>query len=505
MSINLTRDSLDGRIKSNNASIILRGGHYWIFREGDNPPRCLVKPGETLPFKVQYNGTPACQTTSFPVQELLWQPGGDMLFTHMKSMNCNFLRLWLTGGTEVIGADLKPLDLTPFVRVKVGAQWKWQVYNAVVNNVWNEEYFRRLNAFAAAAENAGVVLQISLFNYLDLARRFDGGNFRAWCRSPWNPELSDHPATLPNWAKNHLVNVGGTFLCSDPVNNTAENARQAFFLAPTNQLRSVQQALVRKVVQTLAGRTNIIYEIMNEPRGTHQQAAQFSSLVTGWILNAAGVARRPLVSVNASNLSLAGVFDVDYWRDNQATIPNYDKLDAISYHGLTGYNAAGQSVCGKAASVPLVDPASIRARFNKHRQGHKTKSLIYCTDAARTGLHTFPGAGGGEYELQTRDGQIFTNYPNVNSDPPAEQRVKSDLQNWAFWCFSVGVPNAGMAHFQNHSLNQVSYRRIGNALNEAMTTPAISLQAIADAEEPATAAAQGLGEIDETTETAPVA
>jgi hypothetical protein len=501
---------LDGRIKSNNASIILRGGHYWIFKEGDNPGRCLVKPGETLAFKVQYNGTPACQpqNSGFPVQELFWGPEPwNMLFNHMKDTNCNLVRIWLTGGTEVsgTGADPKPLDLTPFVRVKIGTKWKWQVYNAVVGNVWNEEYFRRLNAFATAAENAGVVVQISLFNYLDLSRSQEGGNFRAWCRSPWNPEMSDHPATLPNWAKNHLVNAGGTFLCTDAPNNTAENARQAFFLAPTNQLRSVQQALVRKVVQTLAARTNIIYEVMNEPRGTNQnvqtaqqQGAAFSSVVAGWILSAAA-GRRPLISVNASNLNRAnGTFDVDYWRDNQATIPNYDKLDAISYHGLSGYEQQTQLYCGRNVGVPPVDLTSIRDRFNKHRQGHKTKSLIYCTDAARTGIHTFPGASGGEYELQTRDGQIWTNYPSVNSDTPQQQRIKSDLQNWAYWCFSLAVPNAGMAHFQNHSLYQVGYRRIFNALNEVQAAP-MSFEAIESAEE-----AEGLAAADETTEVAPV-
>ncbi|HLM00769.1 MAG TPA: hypothetical protein VK400_06915 [Pyrinomonadaceae bacterium] len=491
MSINLTRDSIDGRIKSNNAATILRGGHYWIFKDADNPARCLVKPGAALPFKVEYNAAPACQTNSFPVQELVWQSEPwTMLFDHMKMMDCNFLRIWLTGGTVVAGTGVepKPLDLTPFVRVKVGTKWKWQVYNAVVNNVWNEEYFRRLSSFAEKAENAGIVLQISLFNYLDLSRRFDGGDFRAWCRSPWNPELSDHPATLPNWAKNHLVNTGGTFSCTDPVNNPAESARQAFFLEPNNKLRTIQQALVRKTVQTLAGRTNIIYEIMNEPRGTHQQSAAFSSVVTSWILGAAGAGRRPLISVNASNLA-AGVFDVDYWRDNQATIPNYDKLDAISYHGLTGFKDRALEVCGRNVGVPPVNPGSVKARFDRHHRGHKNKSLIYCTDAARTGLHTFPGASGGEYELQTRDGQIWTNYPNMNSDTPEDQRKKSDLQNWAYWCMSLAVPHAGMVHFQNHSLNQVSYRRIGNALHEAQTSP-MSIEADESVEEAAAATAE---------------
>ena len=161
MNINLTRDAADGRIKSNGASIILRGGHYWIFKDEDNPGRCLVKPGEPLPFKVEYSGVPACQTNSFPVQELEWLAGGTQVLDHLRTMNCNFLRLWLTGGTVVggSGAEPEPLDLTPFILVKRGTKWKWQVYNAVVNNVWNNEYFRRLNAYAAAAEESGIVLK----------------------------------------------------------------------------------------------------------------------------------------------------------------------------------------------------------------------------------------------------------------------------------------------------------------------------------------------------------
>src|ERR1044072_5573511 len=109
MSINLTRDS-EGRIKSNNTNIILRGGHYWIFKDKDNPGRCLVKPGQTLPFTVEYNNVPPCQTNAnrFPVEELMWGAGGDMLIAHMQQFNCNFLRLWMTGGTTVSGSGAEP-------------------------------------------------------------------------------------------------------------------------------------------------------------------------------------------------------------------------------------------------------------------------------------------------------------------------------------------------------------------------------------------------------------
>lgn len=470
MNINLTRDS-SGRIKSNNAPVILRGGHHYLFKDDDKPGRCLVKPGETLPFRVQYNAKPPCQTSSFPVEELTWQAGGDMLLNHMKQFNCNFLRLWLTGGTLVsgTGAEPKPLDLTPFVRVKIGGKWKWQVFNAVVSNVWNEEYFRRLSLFAEKAEAAGVVLQISLFNYFDLVSDTPEGDFRTWSRSPYNPALSDHPAQYPNWAKNHLVN---------PSNPSDANLRQVFFLAPTNKLRDVQAAIVKKTVQTLSARTNIIYEIINEPRGNsgtaqdaQRRAAEFSSKAVEWILSAAGTARRPLISVNASNRA-GNVFDVDYWR-NTPSIPNYDKIDAISYHGLSGYPQKTQVYCdGKPQiGVPAVDPGAIQARFNRHRIIHASKSLIYCSDAARTGLHKYTGTNGVPYEMLVRDGQIFTNYPNQNSDTIQDQRRKSDLQNWAYWCFVNAVPNPGMVHLQNHSMNQITYRRMRDALNQAIATP----------------------------------
>lgn len=456
MSINLTRDSSNGRIKSNNNPMILRGSGFHVFRENNKPPRCLVKPGQELPFRVEYQNAQPCQNGSFTVEELYWADY-DQLFAHMNQFNCNFLRIWLTGGTSISSSIGKPFDLTPFLRVNVNGEFKWRVFDAINGDIWNETYFQRLNSFAQKAENAGIVVQITFFNYLDLTTRFDGGDFRAWVKSPYNPELSHHPPQYPNWAKNHLV---------FPPNPQTEEKRQTFFLAPTNNLWKVQESIVMKTVQTLSARTNIIYEVMNEPRGTHQQAAAFSSKVVDWILKWSGPTRRPLISVNASNAS-GGVFDVDYWRLNQSTIPFYDKLDAISYHGLTGYPAASQTVCGGNASMPAVDPGAIQSRFNKHRSEHATKSLIYCTDAARTGFHTYPGSDGNTYETQMRDGQIFTNYPNVNSDSVQTQRAKSDLQNWAYWCFTQAVPNAGMAHIQNHSMNQITYRRIRDAYLQA--------------------------------------
>lgn len=505
--MNLTRDASTGRILSNNTPIVLRGGHYYIFKHGDQPARCLTRtplppPSQIpLPFRVEYT-IPPCKLYDFPVEELKWDPEPwTMFFDHVKSMKCNFLRLWLTNGTEVKGTGLEaePVELTPFTGRFVGGVWKWQVFKPVTTNTgWNDEYFRKLNRFVTLAEAAGIAVQISLFNYSDLQHELDkdrplNDKLRTWCRSFWNPALSENPPADSGWGNKHLVRVAGDYTACDAIpNSDAEKARQAFFIKPDNSLPLVQQALVKKTLATLKGRTNVIYEIMNEPRNTtHPLLTAFNTKVVGWIMDATkDWTHKPLISVNAS-LSVGGVFDVDYWRDH----PNeqYKRIDAISYHGLTGYpSIPNRTVCCLTGqNIPPVNPESIQARYETHfpldatKPGHKSKSLIYCTDAVyvKALRHTYKDAAGVGYELEVRDGQFFTRYPNVSNFAPYDKRLKSDLQNWAFWCFSSGAKTPGTAHFQNHSLNQITYRRINDAFNEAAAAPLLNIEAIEPSEQ----------------------
>lgn len=488
MKMNLTRDIATGKILSNGAPIVLGGGHYYIFKKDDKPVRCLAKPGqkpgEELPFRIE-NTSPPFQLEEFPVMALTWEPEPwKMFFDHLKMFNeCNFLRLWLTGGTEVSGTgnEPEPLDLTPFLGGFVGGTWKWQVYKAVSTaNGWNNEYFRKLNKFVTLAEEAGIAVQISLFNYDDLTHHEGNSSTKGWCRSPWNPKLSLNPAGIPDWGDKHLVNpVNDYFKCSDIRNDAKESARQAFFVAPGNLLWEVQQALIKKTLETLKDRTNVIYEVMNEARGTHLQLSKFNSKVVGWIKEVTkNWTYKPLISVNATKLS-GGVFDVDYWRDNNLAIKNYERIDAISYHGLTGYPSANQMLCCREKKgVPHVNPESIKARYKRHfdpdkRVGHDTKSLIYCTDAVRIGCltHIYKDDKNIAHELEVRDGQFFANYPYKSEFSPGDKRLKSDLQNWAYWCLSAGAAKPGTAHFQNHSLNQVTFRRIHRAMIDARESP----------------------------------
>jgi hypothetical protein len=501
--MNLTRDASTGRILSNNVPIVLRGGHYFIFKHDDKPGRCLVKtplpapPAPALPFRVEYT-IPPCKLVDFPVAQLTWAPEPwTMFFDQLKAFDCNFLRLWLMGGTEVEGTGLeaKPLDLTPFTGRFVGGKWKWQVHKPVTTNMgWNDNYFRKLELFVRLAEESGIAVQISLFNYFDLTLDADPqltSKFRVWCRSPWNPTLSENPSTDSTWGNKHLVNVAGDYTaCNAVPNDTAERARQDFFIKPNNSLPLVQQALVKKTLATLKGRTNVIYEVMNETRGTHPAISAFNTKVVGWIDAAtADWAHKPLISVNATMLA-GGVFDVDYWRDHPN--PQYHRVDAISYHGLTGFPSLNNRTvcCQTKQSIPPVNPESIQARYELHfptngQAGHKSKSLIYCTDAVyvKALRHIYKDAAGIEYELEVRDGQFFTRFPNVSDFSPYDKRLKSDLQNWAFWCFSSGAKTPGTAHFQNHSLNQITYRRIRDAMVEATAAPLLNIEAIEPSEQ----------------------
>jgi hypothetical protein len=506
----LSRNRLSGKILDDGKEIVLRGGHYDLFVADKKPDKGLACPDGNTPFELPYNGAPCPPNRNLPEclraptnprscakmlkwsdQTLTWKA----FFHHLGTHKINLLRIWLTNGTRVSADGREPQDLYPFVSVERNRVYKWQVHQAVVRGQWNVEYFNRLTTFADAAALAGVNLQICLFNYQDFVNVTDEGNFRAWTHSPWNNDLSDNPAGAPEWGNRHLVNT-----------TDADRARQTFFISPTNNLQVVQKAFVKKVVQVLKGRGNIIFEIMNEPRSAHDKMAVFNSNVINWIREAAG-AWRPLISVNASNRPANTVkYDVDWWKEHSTAsstphVENYDDVDIISYHGLTGYNTLEVQGCNQTFNVPPVSPQKIRARQVRHQQVHRQgadrKALMYSTDAVlskpiRVLTHLFCDSQhqGASLEMQVRDGQIITKLGNNSTEPEAMLALKSDLQNWAYWCFIRGLgTRLGTIHFQNHSGFHSTYRLIDLAYQQATADAATttSQDSVEDEEPPESA------------------
>jgi hypothetical protein len=502
----LSRNRLSGKILDDGKEIILRGGHYDLFVDDKRPDKGLACPAGNTPFELQYNGAPCPPNRNLPDclraplnpsgcakmlkwsdQTLTWKA----FFSHLGTHKINLLRVWLTNGTRVDSSGREPRDIYPFTVVERNREYKWQVYQAVARGQWNAEYFNRLTTFADAAASAGVNLQVCLFNYQDFVNVTGEGNFRAWSHSPWNSDLSDNPAAAPAWGDRHLVNT-----------TDSDRARQTFFISPTNNLQVVQKAFVKKVVQVLKGRGNIIFEIMNEPRSPHDKMAVFNSNVINWIREAAGT-WCPLISVNASNRPQNGVkYDMDWWKEHSTTtstpyVENYDSVDIISYHGLTGYDTLEVKGCNQTLNVPPVAPQNIGARLARHqkvhRQGADRKALMYSTDAVlskpiKVLTHVFCDSQnqGGSLEMQVRDGQIVTNLANNSTEPEATLALKSDLQNWAYWCFIRGLgTRRGTIHFQNHSGFHSTYRLINLAYQQA--TAAFTTQDAGDDEQPESA------------------
>lgn len=485
----LNRDKTTGKILDDRKPVALCGGHHDLFIRSNKAKRGLARPGQRVAFAVDYNGAPCvvnAKTCSplprepgFRAEALVWSDVNrwEQLFGALRDTGCNLLRVWVMSGTAVYPPKPGevPFDLYPFVPVGSGTSWKWKVVDAVERDVWNRPFFDRLAAFAEEADRRGVCIQLTLFNYSDFEKDDGDTTYQTWSRSAWNPTLSLNPPDRTTWGENHLVK-GDT-----------PAGRNAFFIKPDNGLRKVQKALVRKVVTTLKGRGNIIFEVMNEPRNApYKDVALFNSEMIVAINAAAGPDWTPLISVNASRTPANPRFDTDWWREHSTRgkpdfVPNYDRVDIISYHGMTGFNDhTNEAGCNRLLSPPPVDPTSIQNRIALHNEAQdgraEKKALMFSTDAARIDVleHEYCDVknAGRKLYMHVRDGQINTHYDNERRETPGQQALKSDLRNWTFWYFCRAIgDNLGLVHLQNHSNFESSFHKI-RAGREEVTGPA---------------------------------
>ncbi len=468
----LTRNTSNGRILADGTPVVLRGGHYDLFEKDGIAWRSLgLTTGAAPPFVVAYpEGKEPCNPGGAPnAFALPWGSAADnwaQLFLWLRRTNTNLIRIWPSNGTR-LESDGRPRDLVPFHLNSAG---KYQVREAVENGFWYQPYFDRLSTFARLAEQNGVYLQISLFNYWDLTQE-DAPNspvYRTWSKSYWNPAMCSDLT----YGQQNLVNTAGYHCTDDAMESDADSLRHCFFIHPpaTSGLPRVQSMFVKRVMQALTGRKNIILEVMNEPhRGTLEERARFNSKVVGDILANAG-GWRPLISVNASGFQPggAGDTDMDWWKGFSGVpgnnAPGYNEVDIISYHGLSAY-LVRENVCGvNDSNVPAVDRASIRRRRLAHSGKHPAKAIMFSTDAVRVNglIHKYTVNGVVE-NLHLRDGQVVTTYLEHYPEPS----VRSDLADWAYWCFQEGAATPGYVHFQNHSTFALPYCEIGDAWRKA--------------------------------------
>lgn len=476
----LKRDTATGLLRDAAAAppVTLRGGHYYLFEKNSQGERKLVRkcPEAGTPpdyekcptiFK-EYVDAPPCKPKTLPPSVALpWPADGWVYFFRVLADNdINLTRVFLTNGSGIVNEQES--DLYPFHTVKKDGKLKWQVKLATERPTesasWNAPYFVRLKKFAraAAAAEGPVFLQLSLFNYYDL-------DPDAWDVSIWNPDRSDDR----DWGLTHLVNPVADFPCSDARGGDAVGRRHCYFMEPPNaRLLAVQEQFVRKVVRELAGLPNIILEVMNEPhRGSQESSSRFASRVVGWIIDEGEKLTpkwRPLISVNAARAGVGADdpddFDVDWWAANQIAVPHYEDVDVVSFHGLTGYPSKTlKNPCDTGSDDPFTANESfyrvaledIRSRCDTFRRKQSGKALMMSTDAVRVPsyYHTY-----GVNRMDLMEGQITTKLNRAA--PYLEKLTRSDLEDWAYWCFAVARQRATVIHFQQHSIFESIYPRI---------------------------------------------
>lgn len=468
----LERDRETGKLSLNGVDTVLRGGAYDVFFDPGRSPE-FVRAGGRAHVVTRFGpGGAPCQTTADKATAATlesWdETGNDFspFFGKMADTGCNFLRVFLTGGT--LSRRQGPVTISPFTRRTVSDGVHYDVRGAVERGAWNTAFFTRLRAFVEQADRVGVVVQLSLFNYYDVVIDPRNSTTKTWSQSPWNAK--NVPDRDRAWADLHLI----------PDATAPANRHREFTTPPTGRgTRLVQQKLIGRVMKAVAGLHNVVLEVMNEPRPVSRPAdlvrlAEFSSFVVGTIVGLrASTGSDALVSVNASFVlpegdDPPGDSDVDVWA-RRPGIPHYKEVDLVSYHGLTAMGSLSFNACG-GVSIPRTDAAAINARADLHAAAHSDKALLFSTDAVNVIRFIHEYAGG--VSMNVRDGQVR---PVPGGASLEAQLVRSEVYHWARRCFARGKGrNLGRIHFQNHSTFRLPLDRIGAAARHEGIQPSVA-------------------------------
>ncbi len=166
----------------------------------------------------------------------------DFLLAH----HHNFFRLWTweesRWTTETVDEDYWFSPMPPFARTGPGTALdgkpKWDLTQ------FEQAYFDRIYDRVSAADDRGIYVAVVLFNGWSVASQ--KGGFGA--NNPWN----GHPFN----AANNINGIDG--------DRNGDNSGEESHELGNDELLAVQEAYVRKVIDTLNGLDNVLYEISNE-------------------------------------------------------------------------------------------------------------------------------------------------------------------------------------------------------------------------------------------------
>lgn len=464
----ITRNPNDGTLLIDGTATALRGGTYDIFFAPRSSAKALAFQGTQDPIVIRYGDNMPCQKPANKATRVHFVPwkepangdGFKEFFDAMEAARCNFVRVFLSLATRREGNEL--LNMVPYVAgFAPNGRITYDVRGAVTGGRWNDAYFERLTAFVKKADEKRVVVQLSLFNYFDIVpddRDFKA-SFTQFVGSPWNA-LN---CLNRQWGAEHLIQIAD----GNPQGQFTGTRRAG------DKLWDVQYAFVGRVMQAVSAHSNVVLEVMNEPRpvGTRENImslAEFDSAVTGMIVaHRTSLKSHALISVNATyrldHSNPVGRSDMEMW-SGRGDLPHFDEVDIVSYHGLTAQPPVELDTCGGARyKFQRVDRGAVRERATLHDEHLRTKALVYSTDAVTADpfTHEYPG----ELLMRTRDGQIICG-PGANATQ-AEELTKTHVAQWARKCLELNAGALkGKYHFQNQSTFDAAVLKTGQAATE---------------------------------------
>ncbi|MBN1550473.1 right-handed parallel beta-helix repeat-containing protein, partial [bacterium] len=202
-------------------------------------------------------------------------------------------------------------------------------------HLYNEDYFTELNDLIDAADEAGITVLLTLFDFTEDIFNDSGVDIHP---SAWNPDY--------NIYSYDPLHENYTF----PAGYTSSAFGTQFFNIGTagnlNFLGKAQRDFVLKVVRETRHHPNVFYEIANEPKLDSTAVSNWANIIAGWIKDGYG-------DCTGSVDSLVAMTEAD--ENDPAAVPNWDP-----------YNAANSAIL----SDPDIDI------FSRHNCYHGAKTDV---------------------------------------------------------------------------------------------------------------------------------
>ena len=170
----------------------------------------------------------------------------DEYLAFLKRHNHNFFRLWAWESSLWILPDSRKAKLAPLPYRRTGPGQALDGTLKYNLSQFDEEYFVRLRQRVKAARDKGIYVGVTLFQGFSVARKSAKRHATPWLGHPFHRE-------------NNMNGVDGD------TNGDGEGYETHTLENP--QITKIQEAYVRKVIDTLDDLDNVIYEISNESHG----------------------------------------------------------------------------------------------------------------------------------------------------------------------------------------------------------------------------------------------